>query len=217
MERDAYAWAAARDIGTATRALVERLSAANSAGEAAAVLRDALAWFSHPPPEESETTSGSDAREVPAWPAALRRHAALLGWPQLQRLWLEDQFPAWATAVLTGVVCLHSTAPRAVAAAHALLLSSRMSLCSLSLQLLLASGWAANLAAHLCVSLSSWCKIRLPSVRRQLLLQPLWSESACSMRHSAVLPTTPAGIMSFACAHHVLHTHGFLWMSPRHR
>lgn len=121
MERDAYAWAAARDIGTATRALVERLSAANSAGEAAAVLRDALAWFSHPPPEESETTSGSDAREVPAWPAALRRHAALLGWPQLQRLWLEDQFPAWATAVLTGVVCLHSTAPRAVAAAHALL------------------------------------------------------------------------------------------------
>lgn len=111
MERDASAWAAARDVGSATRALVARLSAADSADAAAAVLRDALAWFAHPPPFEAESAAadGADAGAAdgagavhPAWAAALRRHAAALGWPLLQRLWLEDQFSAWATAVLTG-------------------------------------------------------------------------------------------------------------------
>lgn len=101
--RDAAAWSAARSVGSFVQQATGQLQAATELRQVKACIRAINETFI------VRTAVSLDEAQQP-WIAeldsALEQQASVVGWPLIQQCFYEDQFPAWATTVLTGTVCV---------------------------------------------------------------------------------------------------------------
>ncbi len=110
-QSDLLHWAAARAVGTSCQLLVSRLARASSSQHVTDCLRAALQLFGtepHPdirpnaaPSAAADDDDTADIQQL-CLQQHLQQHAAVLGWPALRVIFLQDQFESWASVVLSG-------------------------------------------------------------------------------------------------------------------
>jgi len=99
MQRDSFTCAAARTVGNTAAALLQQLTAATDIEDVKASLKSALYLFIDP---NNEALHRQDP-VLSGMQQALQLQAQLVGWQRLHKCFMEDQYPAWATAILTGI------------------------------------------------------------------------------------------------------------------
>lgn len=103
-KRDTAAWSSARLVGSFVHHVTRQLEAARDLEEVIACIQLILQTFITGSLQGGCADDGAHVQSD--LQQALHQYVASVGWPVIQQCFFEDQFPGWATSVLTGMCAL---------------------------------------------------------------------------------------------------------------